>query len=79
MLENYLSSMMSTLNTSLCLMSQAKNLVDSPVNFLGPGVSHALSRTSCLVRAANQSLRIVCDIMLRPPGEKIYSTYILKG
>ena len=26
--------------------------------------------TSCLVRAADQSLRMASDIMLRPPGEK---------
>ena len=30
------------------------------------------------VRAANQSLKIVCDITLRPPGENIYSTDFLK-
>ena len=29
--------------------------------------------TLSLVRAANQSLRMVRDIMLRPSGEKIYS------
>ena len=32
-----------------------------------------------MVQAANQSLRIECDIMLRHPGEKMYSTYFLKG
>ena len=32
-----------------------------------------------MVRAANQSLRIERDIMLRHPGEKMYSTYFLKG
>ena len=31
-----------------------------------------------MVRAANQSLRIQRDIMLRHPGEKMYSTYFLK-
>ena len=32
-----------------------------------------------MVRAANQSLRIEHDIMLRHPEEKMYSTYFLKG
>ena len=32
-----------------------------------------------MVQAANQSLRIERDIMLRHPGEKVYYTYFLKG
>ena len=32
-----------------------------------------------MVQAANQSLRTERDIMLRHPGEKMYSTYFLKG
>ena len=32
-----------------------------------------------MVRAAYQSLRIECNIMLRHPGEQMHSTYFLKG
>ena len=36
--------------------------------------------TSRLVRETNQSLTMVCEIMLRPPKEKnIYSTYYFRG
>ena len=51
------------------LMTHEKTLVDRPVNFLVPGVN-GQSMTSHLVRAADQSFGMVCDIMLRPPGEK---------
>ena len=42
--------------------------------------AHISTKTKlAIVRAANQSLRTECDIMLRHPGEKMYSEvfYIL--
>ena len=44
-----------------------------------PSELELLTTGAKMVPAANQSLRIECDIMLRHSGEKMYSTYFLKG
>ena len=51
--------------------------MDSPVNFVVPSLMQRSKRDSRLVRAANQSLRLVRDIMLRHPVLRKNVFYIL--